>query len=308
MTPRHVVIDTDAGVDDALAILLALRSPEISVEAVTTVAGNAEVHQCTRNVYAVIERAGSSVRPPVVQGSAAPLRLPLIAAPEVHGAGGLGSLVPRLMKRPARTGTAAFTIAALARRFGNRLTVVALGPLTNIARAVQKDVRAMRSVGRIVSMGGAFRVPGNTGPVAEFNYFVDPHAADIVVTSGLRLTVVPLDVTQQVMLTWDNLCTSVAKLPARRRTWFHRLLDGYMEYHALTEGRRSAYLHDPVAMAEAIRPGVLSKVRTGIRVETWNGPARGMTVFATLPAGKSPFVATGVDHGNWKILSRRIWR
>lgn len=306
MTRRPVLIDTDAGVDDALALLLALRSPEIAVHLVTTVAGNVEVERCTRNVKAVIGKMHLQMLPDTVQGASSPMKLPLLTASEVHGPGGLGSLTSRRVSSPDGTHAASRAIVAMARKYSRKLTIVALGPLTNIAQAVQLDRRAMQGIGQLISMGGAFRVPGNTGPVAEFNYYVDPHAVATVLKSGMNTLIVPLDVTQRVVLTWKQFCTSIAHLPAKRRNWFHGLLDGYLSYHHSTEGRIAAYMHDPVALAGAIRPGLLTSFSSGVDIETASGPARGMTSLTSSPRMKVR-VATNVDRTAWNTLASRIW-
>ncbi|MGH2567917.1 MAG: nucleoside hydrolase, partial [Bacteroidota bacterium] len=161
--PRPVLIDTDAGVDDALAIIFAVRSPELSVKAITTVAGNARVEQCTRNVFYLLHLLGMTNDIPVSQGAAKPLRKRLVTAPEVHGRDGFGNTHPRHQNVRLLSQRAYDVIISAAEIYGKRLTIIALGPLTNIARAQKKNPAALRKIGAIVSMGGAFRVPGNTG-------------------------------------------------------------------------------------------------------------------------------------------------
>lgn len=272
---RPVLIDSDTGVDDALALCLAFRSPEVEVVGITTVAGNVEVARCTRNVHALLERLQISHPPPVISGAPRPSVLPLVTAPEVHGRGGMGTLTPG--NAPPVRGNArraAEFIVSMAARFGSALTIVAVGPLTNLAEAYRRAPRAMRRVGRVISMGGAFGVPGNTGPVAEFNYFVDPHAVATVVRHASRLLIVPLDVTEQITLLWNEV---EHRTERRDRRWMRRLLRGYMDYHRLTEGFFGAYLHDPVAVAEAICPGLLRSEPMDVDIVARDGPARGMT-------------------------------
>ncbi|MBI5464660.1 MAG: nucleoside hydrolase, partial [Ignavibacteriales bacterium] len=190
---RPILIDTDAGVDDALALILALRSPEARVEAITTVAGNVEVQLCTRNVHRVLEIVEPRRAPRVAQGASHPLQRKLITAPEVHGDDGLGNTLPKLRTTLRVRNLAVQEIISFCTRWQRRGTIISLGPLTNIALALRKNKAALKNAGSIISMGGAFFVPGNTGPVAEFNYFVDPEAVKEVLASGVRLTIVPLN-------------------------------------------------------------------------------------------------------------------
>lgn len=280
MNHPRVIIDTDTGVDDALALILALRSPELSVEAITTVAGNVGVRKCTRNVLRVLDVIRPPRRPQVAEGAVRPLRRPLVTAPEVHGRDGLGDIpgatsVAQLAEATRRK--AWDVILDLCERLGPRLTIVAIGPLTNIARALRKDARLLRKAGRIVSMGGAFRVPGNTGPVAEFNYFVDPEAAAEVLESGLRVRIVPLDVTETVaverkeVLRWARNGGPTARFVAR-------CTRNYMAYHRATVGFHGGYLHDPAAVIAAMHPEWFDWQRTDVRIETSGRLTRGMSV------------------------------
>ena len=275
---KPVLIDTDTGVDDALALIFALRSPELSIKAITTVAGNVEVQKCTRNVQTILDLVWKGRAIEVTQGSAKPLRRRLTTAPEVHGSDGLGNSQKGPVPRRRAGISATERIARVCDEFGKRLTIVALGPLTNIARAIVKSPASMRKVGRIISMGGAFRVPGNTGPVAEFNYYVDPEAADIVLQSGIPIRIVPLDLTEQIVLMRTEL-----EYRARRRSndvsrFILRMTRFYMAYHKRTEGFNGGFLHDPVALAVAIDPGLFTMQRTLVRVETKGSMTRGMTI------------------------------
>lgn len=273
---RPVIIDTDAGVDDALAIILAMRSPAISVKAITTVAGNVEVERCTQNVYRILSWLHLAELPIVARGAASPLKRPLTTAPEVHGKDGLGNLNFKTARiRPAR---ALPTLLSLIRAFPKRISIVALGPLTNIALLLQKHPRVATRVGRIISMGGAFRVPGNTGPVAEFNYYVDPEAADFVLTSGVPVTVVPLDATEQLVLMRKELEYRARRRASPLARLIERFTRWYMLYHKRTEGFYGGYLHDPLAVAVAIDPTLVNTKRLNVRVETSGRFTRGMTV------------------------------
>ena len=308
--PEPILIDTDTGVDDALAILYAMHSPEVRVEAITTVAGNVEVEKCTRNARTILGYAGTSYRPEVVQGSGKPLRLPLITAPEVHGDDGLGNTQSlNTGKTRGQSLDAVECIRRLCAQRHGQLTIVAIGPLTNIALALAMHPRSLRKVKRIVSMGGAFRVPGNTGPVAEFNYFVDPHAANAVLHAGLPLTVVPLDVTEQIILTRNHLRNIVREGPSRLTSFVYKFTGLYMRYHRKTLGINGGYLHDPLAMAIAILPSLARLQRVHVEVECKSPLTRGMTVADLRRKGKrtDPEVVVDFDRDKFlELFQRRV--
>jgi len=174
---RRALIDTDPGIDDALALLLAWGSPEWTVDVVTVVAGNAPLEAGTRNVFRLLDLRRPAPPPLVAAGAASPLARPLTTAP-YHGADGLGDLPDWPPVEPRLAPVAApRVIVDAARRYGRDLTIVALGPLTNLALAVEADAAALLGAGRVVAMGGAVDVPGNVTPDAEFNAHVDPTAA-----------------------------------------------------------------------------------------------------------------------------------
>lgn len=309
---QPVLIDTDSGVDDALAIILALRSPEIRVEAITTVAGNVEVDKCTANISFLLELLQPVSRPTLAQGASRPLRRKLFTAPEVHGKDGLGNFRGNRQRiRPPRI-SAVRAILDACDRFEKRLVVVALGPLTNIARAFLHRPSSLRKIGRLISMGGALRVPGNTGPVAEFNYFVDPEAARIVLHSGLPVTMVPLDVTEQLVLMRNEVEYRAQRRASRIAKAVLRFTDFYMKYHKKTEGFYGGYMHDPLAMAMAIDPSLVSMRKMRIDVETRGVLTRGMTVAISEKNQKqhrgTVNVPTKVDRERFfKLFHERLW-
>lgn len=277
--PRVVAIDTDPGVDDALALMLALRSPEIEIPLITTVAGNVPVEVGTKNLGRLLRLIGPDVWPTVVQGASRPMRQLLTTATHVHGNDGLGGatgLVTRTgaARYPAvvelRVGkNAPAKLVALAKRHGKRLCIVALGPLTNIARAILRDPETMRGVGRLVIMGGAIREPGNVTATAEFNIYVDPDAAAIVMACGIEITLVPLDVTHQVQLTTDLLKAST-------NTSLVRAVKAFTATNRHGNGRQ--FMHDPLAVAVAIVPHLVSTESLAVTVETEGCKTLGMTV------------------------------
>ncbi len=203
MSVRPLIIDTDPGIDDALALAMAFNAPGFFVPLITTVAGNTTLDQATRNAALLLPLFGAGHDTVLATGASKPLRRKRVTAEDFHGPDGLGGARDMLEKAftpvKARRGAVSRLVAA-AREYGRDLTLVALRPLTNIALAARKDPAAMRGIGRLVIMGGALRVPGNTTPAAEFNFFADPHAAAEVFGAGLPTTLVPLDVTEQVRL------------------------------------------------------------------------------------------------------------
>ena len=221
---RYALIDTDPGIDDALALLLAWSSPEWTVEIITVVAGNVSMKAGTLNVFRLLELRRPSPAPLVASGAAAPLARPLRIAP-YHGTDGLGDLLDwPPVELHVGSADAPGVIVDAARRRGRSLTIVALGPMTNLALAVERDAAAVRGVGRVVAMGGAVDVPGNVTPDAEFNAHVDPDA--------LARTPGPLA---------DGI---------RRFTEYALRLD---EKH----GRRGMDLHDPLAVGVALDPSLV---------------------------------------------------
>ncbi|MFH1501748.1 MAG: nucleoside hydrolase [Candidatus Eisenbacteria bacterium] len=340
MIPVRTVIDTDTGVDDALAVLLAARSPELDVAAMTTVAGNAGVAECTRNVLLLAELAWPGSPPPVAAGAAAPLRRPLTTAPEVHGEDGLGG-APGSLPQPALIPTdtpAHDVLIETARADPGNVTLMATGPLTNLAMALARDPGSLARFRRIVVMGGALRVAGNTGPHAEFNFYVDPEAADIVLRAGLDVTVVPLDATTAVELSrerleempgWRDALALALDLTAEPRAGGEsdgergsapgvhvspddllrvavaRALDHYIRFQFVESGLDAGYMHDPVALASAIAPGLLGTVETPLRVTT-DGPERGRSVEAA-DARRPVRVAVNADRtAILELLTERV--
>jgi inosine-uridine nucleoside N-ribohydrolase len=287
--PRPVVIDTDPGIDDALALMLALRSPELRVELITTVAGNVPVPMATANARRVLAWLAPPVWPVVAQGLGRPLRRPLYTATAFHSDDGLGgvthlrhpdgSLCYPVPEQPAVHRQAVQRLLQVVQRYGRDLTVIALGPLTNIARAIQLAPATMQQLGRLVIMGGAIGVPGNVSPVAEFNIFVDPHAADVVFRAGVPITLVPLDVTRQVRLTRDFLQHAAQGSTTRLMPAIHDLTQQPLR----SQGEGIA-MHDPLAVAVAIDPALVTCTALPVCAETRGPHTIGMTVADRRPA------------------------
>src|SRR5262245_52783856 len=257
----RLLIDTDPGIDDALALVLALTAPGASVEAITTVAGNTVVDQATTNALRILAVGCPGSPPRVARGGESPLARALVTAGHIHGDDGLGNLDrfvepdgrPRYPKPESilemRDGPD--LILEMADRLGRELVLVALGPLTNVAVALSRDRRALSRIGRIVVMGGAIAVPGNVTPGAEFNFYVDPEAAAAVFDAGLPIDLVPLDVTSQVVLSEAEL----ARRLADSHTPLDRLVADFCLHGFAVGGRdKGIVLHDPLAVGVALDP------------------------------------------------------
>jgi purine nucleosidase/pyrimidine-specific ribonucleoside hydrolase len=298
-----ILIDTDPGIDDALAILLALGSPEVSVEAITTVAGNVDVDLATTNVFRVLDVARPRDvarpvrRPRVARGAAAPLAGPLLTAAHVHGEDGLGNLGalrepdgrPRYPEpsHALQMLDGADLILETADRFTGRLVLVALGPLTNVALALRRDRGRLAGAARIVVMGGAVAVAGNVTPAAEFNIHVDPEAAAAVLASGLPVELVPLDVTRRVILTKAALHAVLARDGGRTA----RFIEDFTTHGFDFETRRgdgAMALHDPLAVGVAVDPSLVTLEPLHVAVECEGRLTRGMTVADRRPHRDRP--------------------
>jgi len=265
-------------------------------------------------VERILDLLKIQLRPIVAEGASRPLRLPLVKASEVHGKDGLGD-VPAFLPRPRKSKhpRAVETILKCCGQYGSRLTIVAIGPLTNLALAWMKNPRIMRKVGRIVTMGGAFRVPGNTGPVAEFNYFVDPDAAHVVLNSGIPVTVIPLDVTHQVVVMRKEMEYRAKRRASNAAIAILKFTESYMKYHLDTQGFNGGYLHDPMAVGVVINPRLVKTRRVHVDVESKGTFTRGMTV-TDLRERRNPSkimvdVALAIDREPFlKLFHDRLWK
>ena len=307
---RHLLIDTDPGIDDALAILLALSSPETRVEAITTVAGNVSVDLATVNARRILAVAAPDPMPPIFRGAETPLKGTLITAAHFHGDDGLGHLDrfvepggrPRYPEPTISIETRPATEAILGTvdRWGPDLTIVALGPLTNLAACLALDARRLARAGRIVVMGGAIAVPGNVTPAAEFNIHVDPEAAAMVFAAGLPIELIPLDVTRRVVLVEAALVERLRRCESRLARFILDFTGHAFAFDVEREGA-GLVLHDPLAMAVALDPSLVTFERLHVEVECEGKLTRGLTLAdrrrrpaadATRPASR---VALDVD-------------
>ena len=285
---RPMIIDTDGGVDDALAIIMALNCEEIELKAVTVLAGNIDVRQAANNVLRVIDIVRPKQRPLVAKGCEKPLLRQSFNAAGIHGSDGLGELhqfknadgssrYPELTVEPSSEDAVDVLLKA-AEEYGSDLTIVALGPLTNIATALQRDRTTLQKVGRIAIMGGAVKVPGNISAAAEFNFFVDPDAAQMVMESGIPLTLVGLDVAMKAPLPRKDIEDYARKHPSALIQFIADCTGIYMAFYRDNEGFHGCYLHDPLALGVAIDPSLVSTESVYMVVETEGKFTSGMSL------------------------------
>ncbi len=227
--PKKILFDTDPGIDDACAILLALASPELSLEGLSVVHGNCSLEQGTTNALSILELANAG-HIPVAKGCHLPLVQPSLLAPETHGDTGLGyAQLPEPRRKPVIQHGSDFLIEKILASPGE-ITLLAIAPLTNVALAIRKEPRIVEALKEIIIMGGAIRHEGNTTALAEFNTYVDPHAAQIVYQAGIPTTLVPLDVTYQCILIPEDV-SRLQKFDSPITTFVAEATRFYMEFH-----------------------------------------------------------------------------
>ncbi|KAK4489077.1 hypothetical protein RD792_004871, partial [Penstemon davidsonii] len=275
---KKIIIDTDPGIDDAMAIFLALESPEVEVIGLTTIYGNVYTTLATRNALHLLEIAGRTDIP-VAEGSHVTITkgTKLRIADFVHGTDGLGNQNFPPPKGKTIEQSATEFLTEQASLYPGQVTVVALGPLTNIALAIQSDPAFAKNIGQIVLLGGAFAVNGNVNPAAEANIFGDPDAADIVFTSGADVLAVGLNITHQVVLT-DCDRDKLAQSNGKFAQYLCKILDVYFGYHHDAYSTKGVYLHDPTTVLAAVDPSLITCVEGVVRVQTI-GITRGLTLF-----------------------------
>ena len=310
--PRKIIIDTDPGQDDAVAILLALASPEdVTVLGITCVAGNVPVPLTERNARKVCELAGrGDVK--VFAGCDRPLRRPLVTAEYVHGKTGLDGIALPEPAIPLQPGHAVdFLIDTLRSEAAGSVTLVPIGPLTNIATAMQRAPDIIGRIGQIVLMGGAYFEVGNVTPAAEFNIYVDPEAADIVFRSGVDLVVMPLDVTHKALTTRARV-EAFRALPGKVGPAVASWTDFFERFDKAKYGSEGAPLHDPCTIAWLIRPDLFSGRRVNVEIETEGRLTAGMTVAdwwrVTDRAANATFMGDIDAEGFFALLTERLAR
>ena len=311
-TPRKIIIDTDPGQDDAVAILLALASPEdMEVIGITAVAGNVPLPLTQKNALIICELAGKT-NIPVYAGCDRPLAHTLETAEHVHGKTGLdGPNLPDPQMQLTDGHAVDYIIETLRTHPANTITLCPLGPLTNIATAFQKAPDIVEKVQEIILMGGAYFEVGNMTPAAEFNIYVDPEAAEIVFKSGASIVVMPLDVTHKVLVTkqrndaFRNIGTPFGIAVSQMTEFFER-------YDREKYGSEGAPLHDPCVTAYLIRPDLFKGRYVNVEIETGSTLTRGMTVAdwwdVTDRAPNATFIGSVDADGFFDLLTERLAR
>jgi purine nucleosidase len=281
MMAKKVILDCDVGVDDALALILAFHSPELEVKAVTGVNGNVPLDQVFENIQKVLFLIKPPNKPLIAKGADQPLKGKTIYAHSVHGKDGLGDAnIDRVEGQQwwqLFPGRADQLISEMVRQYPNELSLVATGPLTNLALSLQNDLEGMKKLKEIVIMGGAVRTGGNITPHAEFNIYSDPLAAKIVLQSGLPILLVPLDVTHQVSLT-PQLMEEKVKPINNSLSRFVIEVTGYQSKTRQFRNRELIHLHDPLAVGVVIDPTLVKRQRLSIDVEIQEGEFFGKTI------------------------------
>ena len=308
---QKIIIDTDPGQDDAVAILLALASPELEVLGITAVAGNVPLALTAKNARIVCELAN---RPdiPVYSGCDRPLKHTLVTAEHVHGKTGLDGPALPDPKMPLQAEHAVdFIIETLRSEPAKSVVICPLGPLTNIATALQKAPDIADRIQSVVLMGGAYFEVGNITPAAEFNIYVDPEAADIVLHSGLDVTIHSLDVTHKALTTrprvdaFRDMGTEVGRMVAEWTDFFER-------FDKEKYGSAGAPLHDPCVIAYLIKPDLISGRHINVEIETTSTLTRGMTVAdwwrVTDRVPNATFIGDVDADGFFDLLTERLAR
>ena len=297
-----IVIDCDPGHDDAIAILLALASPEVELTGVTTVAGNQTLDKTTRNALVTLEIAGRSDIP-VAAGAEAPLRRELRTAAHVHGETGLdGPELHEPLSRPVGGPAADF----LAELMEPGVVLVPTAPLTNVALLLERHPDVHERIERIVWMGGAIG-EGNVTPAAEFNAFVDPEAAAAVFASGIPITMIGLDVTHKALFTREH--AERLRSTGRAGRFVAELSDFFQQFHERSYGFGGSPIHDAMAIAHVIDPTLVTTRHANVAVETRSELCDGRTVVDLRGVtGREPNADVGVDVDAERFLELLVSR
>jgi purine nucleosidase len=307
---RKIIIDTDPGQDDAVAILLALGSPaELEVVGIVAVAGNVGLKQNAMNAMKIVELSGRT-DVPVYAGCERPMRRTLVTAEYVHGKTGLdGPDLPDPKIRLQDKHGVDFIIDTLRAEPADTLTICALGPLTNLAMAFVKAPDIVTRVQEIVLMGGGLFEGGNTTPAAEFNIYVDPEAADVVFHSGIPITQMPLDVTH-FMLGNEERVDRFRKLGNRTGVATAEMLEFFERFDEAKYGWDGGPLHDPCVIAYLLKPELFKGKHVNVAIETQSELTRGMTVVdwwgVTGRAKNVNYIRSGDSDGFFALLFERL--
>ena len=308
---RKIIIDTDPGQDDAVAILLAFASPELEVLGITAVAGNVPLALTEKNARMICELAGKP-ETKVFAGAIRPMLRPPVTAENVHGKTGLdGPKLPDPKMPLQKEHAVDFIIETLMREEPGSVTLCPLGPLTNIALALMREPKIVPRIREIVLMGGGFFEGGNVTPTAEFNIYVDPHAADVVLKSGIPIVMVPLDCTHKA-LTSAKRVAAFRGLGTKPGMAVADLLEFFERFDENKYGTDGGPLHDPCVIAYLLKPELFSGRHINVTVEIVSEMTMGMTVadwWGVTGREKNVTYLRDVDHeGFFALLIERIGR
>lgn len=306
---RKIIIDTDPGQDDAVAILLALASPELDVVGITAVAGNVPLRLTEKNALKICELAGRrDVK--VFSGAIRPLVRQLVTAEHVHGKTGLdGPDLPEPTMKLQEQHAVDFIVETLMREEPGTITLCPLGLLTNIALALVREPKIAPRIKEIVLMGGGFFEGGNVTPAAEFNIYVDPHAADVVFRSGVPIVVMPLDVTHKALTTAKRV-EAFRRMGSKVGDATASLLDFFERFDEEKYGTDGGPLHDPCVIAYLLKPELFKGRHCNVSVETASDLTMGMTVvdwWGVTDRPKNATVMRDIDSdGFFGLLTERL--
>lgn len=277
MEKRKVIIDCDPGIDDSLAIMLALKSPEIEVIGITIVCGNSPVEMGFGNAKKVLKQLGR-LDIPVFIGESKPVKRDYINALDTHGEDGLGeSFLPEVDGYNQNMGAVEFLVSALKKE---KISVIALGPMTNLARLIEADRETFLNIEELVSMGGSFKSHGNCSPVAEYNYWCDPDAAALVYETmykaGKVIHMIGLDVTRKIVLT-PTILEYICRLNAEVGDFVKKITKFYFDFHWQWEHIIGCVINDPLAVAYFLERDICQGFDSYVQVET-QGVSMGQTV------------------------------
>ena len=268
MNKRKIIIDCDPGIDDSLAIMLALTSPEIEVLGITIVCGNSPVEMGFENAKKILKQM-NRLDVPVYMGEPRPLKRDYVNALDTHGADGLGeSFLPEVPGYQQEIGAVDFLSKALIKE---KVSVIALGPMTNLARLIQKAPSAFDQIEELVSMGGSFKSHGNCSPVAEYNYWCDPDAAALVYDTlhqnGKMIHMIGLDVTRKIVLT-PTLLEYICRLNKETGEFIRKITKFYFDFHWEWEHIIGCVINDPLAVAYFLDPDICQGFDSYVQIET----------------------------------------
>ncbi len=268
MNKRKIIIDCDPGIDDSLAIMLALTSPEVEVLGITIVCGNSPVEMGFENAKKILKHM-NRLDVPVYIGESKPLKRDYVNALDTHGSDGLGeSFLPEVEGYQQEIGAVDFLADVLKKE---KVSVIALGPMTNLARLIQKDQAAFNQIEEIVSMGGSFKSHGNCSPVAEYNYWCDPDAAalvyDTLYQNGKMIHMIGLDVTRKIVLT-PTLLEYICRLDKEIGEFIRKITKFYFDFHWKWEHIIGCVINDPLAVAYFLNPDICQGFDSYVQIET----------------------------------------